>query len=131
SSWQFLPHSLRDGAVGKDSRGRRSLPARTRSAAVTPAKIRTYRWLTFLAAALLVGWPLVVAHAQEAAPDRSQQIADLEKQLAELQKSLADLKQAPKPQGPRPMQVADIATWRGITGASLSHNGEWFAYRVG
>ncbi|HWP55000.1 MAG TPA: prolyl oligopeptidase family serine peptidase [Pyrinomonadaceae bacterium] len=32
---------------------------------------------------------------------------------------------------PRPIELADIMAWKGISGTALSENGEWFAYRMG
>jgi len=31
----------------------------------------------------------------------------------------------------RPIELADIMAWKGISGNALSENGEWFGYRVG
>ena len=31
----------------------------------------------------------------------------------------------------RPIELADIMAWKGISGTALSENGEWFAYRAG
>jgi hypothetical protein len=31
----------------------------------------------------------------------------------------------------RPIELADIMAWKGISGTALSENGEWFAYRLG
>lgn len=31
----------------------------------------------------------------------------------------------------RPIELADIMAWKGISGTALSENGEWFAYRIG
>src|SRR5262249_52827898 len=30
--------------------------------------------------------------------------------------------------GPRPLKMADVLAWKHITGVSLSHDGQWFAY---
>ena len=32
---------------------------------------------------------------------------------------------------PRPIELADIMAWKGISATALSENGEWFGYRVG
>ncbi|MGZ8845448.1 MAG: S9 family peptidase [Pyrinomonadaceae bacterium] len=31
----------------------------------------------------------------------------------------------------RPIELADIMAWKGISGTALSENGDWFAYRIG
>ena len=31
----------------------------------------------------------------------------------------------------RPIELADIMAWKGISGTALSENGEWFGYRIG
>ena len=31
----------------------------------------------------------------------------------------------------RPIELADIMAWKGISGTALSDNGEWFGYRIG
>src|SRR5436190_13144259 len=32
---------------------------------------------------------------------------------------------------PRPIELANIMAWKGISGTALSDNGEWFGYRIG
>ncbi len=79
----------------------------------------------------LLGLFLGVASSLSEEPSpRSKQIVELERQIAELNKKLADLKKAEEP-GPRPLTLADAATWRGVSGATLSRDGKWLGYRVG
>jgi dienelactone hydrolase len=89
------------------------------------------RILAGLVAVALFAAPGASRLTRGQSPDREREIAELEKQLSELQKKLAELKAAPTPAGRRPLQMTDAATWRGIGGATLSHDGQWFAYRTG
>jgi dipeptidyl aminopeptidase/acylaminoacyl peptidase len=75
---------------------------------------------------------LVAAPALAQSPEQQKQITELEKQLDELKKKLADLKGAEGAKAaPKPIEIADMATWRAIRGAALSNDGEWFAARIG
>ena len=40
---------------------------------------------------------------------------------------------APAPQAPRPIDIDDIAPWKGIGASSISNDGQWLAYmtRIG
>jgi dipeptidyl aminopeptidase/acylaminoacyl peptidase len=67
---------------------------------------------------------------EEIAPERVQQIAEVEKQLADLQKKLAELKGAAPATGKKPLALVDADTWRAVRGAALSPNGQWFAARI-
>jgi dipeptidyl aminopeptidase/acylaminoacyl peptidase len=89
------------------------------------------RFLVGLAAVALLAAPGRYGRAEGPTADRQQQIAELEKQLGELQKKLAELKAAPATSEKRPLRMEDAQSWRGVAGATLSHDGQWFAYRVG
>jgi hypothetical protein len=87
------------------------------------------RWCSICLAVFLCA-ASSVARSQE--PTRGQKIAELEKQLGELQKKLEELKRSvPASKAPRPIAMADILAWKGIQGAVLAPDGQWFAYRVG
>ena len=55
----------------------------------------------------------------------------LEKQVAELQKRIDELKGGQIAAKGRAIGLADIEAWNGIHGIALSHDGQWFAHRVG
>ncbi len=62
---------------------------------------------------------------------REKQIAELERQVAELSSRLAELKKSVATNPLRPLGLADTASWRSISGASLSPDGKWLGYRAG
>ena len=79
--------------------------------------------LYFLAAAFVVA---------DEPKSKQQQIAEIEKQLAELRQKLATLKseKSNTPTTQKPIDLADMATWKSIRNTAISNDGQWFAYRV-
>jgi dienelactone hydrolase len=75
---------------------------------------------------------LVPAGSYSETPDRDKQIAEIEAKLKELNAKLAELKNGKSaPAGTRTFELADILAWKSVRGASLSPDGQWFAYRIG
>jgi dipeptidyl aminopeptidase/acylaminoacyl peptidase len=88
--------------------------------------------LARIAALALVSLFLVAFCSLSAEPTaRDKEIAELERQIADLTKQLAELKKGNSSTAPRPLTLADTATWRGIGAATLSPDGRWLGYRVG
>ncbi len=88
---------------------------------------------TAVGAVLLLSLSLLAdpVHSQTAS-DQDKHISDLEKQIAALKAKLAELKKPGTPaETKKALTLADAEDWNSIRGATLSSDGQWFAWAIG